>query len=171
MKMMTQEQINIAIKQLKNNELIILPTDTIYGISAIFTDKNKIKINNLKKSDLNKPLIILVSSLIDAKKIIDLNDLIIDKLTSSKPTTVIAKAKHTSENIGIRIVNRNDIKKIIKEVGPIFSTSVNVSGNHFLFEEIDLNNFSSEIKNVFWVGNLDRNPSQIYEIITNSKKR
>ncbi|AHB36802.1 L-threonylcarbamoyladenylate synthase [Spiroplasma apis] len=171
MKFLNRFKINQAINLLKKNEIIILPTDTIYGLSSIVNADNAQKINELKQSDLTKPLIILVSNLKQASKLIEMNDDVENYLMSDYPTTVIAKSlKNKQSTIAIRVVKRKDIKTIIDNVGPIYSTSVNVSGQNPLSEKSELFTFLGKNK-CFFIGNLNNPPSRLVNIITNEKKR
>ncbi|UKS53811.1 translation factor [Mycoplasma feriruminatoris] len=160
--MLTDIKINKAIELLKNNQIIILPTDTIYGLSAVYSLENQIRVNQVKNADITKPLIVLISSLdqLDNLDITDLSDK--DYLLNDEPTTVIFKTK--SSSMGIRLVKRDDIKKIINTVGPIISTSVNLHNNKHLTKEVDLINFNQNIE-VFFDNELNNKPSKIYSSI------
>ncbi|QGS52418.1 Sua5/YciO/YrdC/YwlC family protein [Spiroplasma tabanidicola] len=163
-------QKELAIKLLKSNEIIILPTDTIYGLSALVSEENRIKINKKKNSSLDKPLIILVSSLDQASKFIDLNEEIIKVLKDDQPTTAIFKKEFANETYAIRLVKRKDICEIIENVGPIFSTSVNISNEKFLSNQTELENFIGK-KNCFYTDFLDAKPSKILDFTSKSIKR
>lgn len=154
-------EIKQAIAKLENNEIIILPTDTIYGLSAQFNFENKIKINQLKSADLAKPLILLISNLEQVNGLAILNDKTIKLLNSELPITVIVPG---IESLAIRLVKRNDLKEIIDIVGPIYSTSVNFHGQKPLMEKVDLEQFDSTIQ-VFWDQPLNSNPSKIFDAI------
>ena len=59
-----------AEKVLQNGGLVVLPTDTLYGLCASVYDKKAIdKIYRIKERDKKKPLILLIHSLEDLKKI------------------------------------------------------------------------------------------------------
>ncbi|AJM72180.1 L-threonylcarbamoyladenylate synthase [Mycoplasma yeatsii] len=160
--MLKSHEENKAIELLKQNKIIILPTDTIYGLSAVYSLENEREINRIKKADLNKRLIILISNL-DQLKDLDIVDQT-DKelLLSNDPTTVIFKTKDSS--IAVRLVKRQDIKNIINKVGPIISTSVNFHKSEPLKTKIDLENFNKDIV-VFFDEQLNGLPSRIYDSI------
>ncbi|EOA07179.1 Hypothetical protein MYEA_4420 [Mycoplasma yeatsii 13926] len=160
--MLKNHEENKAIELLKQNKIIILPTDTIYGLSAVYSLENERQINKIKKADLNKRLIILISSL-DQLKDLDIVDQT-DKelLLSDQPTTVIFKTKDSS--VAVRLVKRQDIKNIINTVGPIISTSVNFHKFEPLKTKIDLENFNKDIV-VFFDKELNGSASRIYDSI------
>jgi L-threonylcarbamoyladenylate synthase len=49
MQQLNPTEIQAAIAALSHNEIVILPTDTIYGISAIVSEDNARRINTIKK--------------------------------------------------------------------------------------------------------------------------
>jgi len=91
MEFLNKEKMTQAINLLKENKIIILPTDTIYGLSALVNNKNMVKINKLKNSELFKPLIILVADFNQANLFIDIDQEIKEILLDEEPTTVIFK--------------------------------------------------------------------------------
>lgn len=170
MELLNKEKITQAINLLKKNKIIILPTDTIYGLSALVNDKNMLKINKLKNSESSKPLIVLVADFNQAKLFIDINQEIKEILLDEEPTTVIFKKEKAKKCWAIRLVKRQDLKEIILSVGPIFSTSVNKSGADFLSSKLDLVNFLGE-EHCFYAGELKNSPSKIIDYINKSQKR
>ncbi|WP_031542262.1 L-threonylcarbamoyladenylate synthase [Mesoplasma photuris] len=161
--MLTSLQIKSAVEELKINKIVILPTDTIYGLSSILKKDLMTKINAYKNADLDKPLIVLISSLDQLENKISLSEDIKKILMSDQPTTVIFPLKN--ETIAIRMVNRIDIKEIINQVGPIFSTSVNITGSKPLRTFKELSNFHPDIK-VYYDDILNGQSSRIYNSIT-----
>ncbi|UWD34981.1 Sua5/YciO/YrdC/YwlC family protein [Mycoplasma cottewii] len=160
--MLKNHEENKAIELLKQNKIIILPTDTIYGLSAVYSLENEKQINKIKKADLNKRLIILISSLDQLKDLDVIDQTDKELLLSDQPTTVIFKTKDSS--VAVRLVKRQDIKNIINTVGPIISTSVNFHKSEPLKTKIDLENFNKDIV-VFFDKELNASPSRIYDSI------
>ncbi|WP_027063408.1 L-threonylcarbamoyladenylate synthase [Mesoplasma seiffertii] len=161
--MLSSTQINQAITALKNNEIIILPTDTIYGLSAIVQTSNQIRINELKQAEPNKPLIILFSRFeqIEDFDIFDRN--LYELMNSPIPTTVIIQ--HNQQTYALRKVIRKDLQTIIDQAGVIYSTSVNIHGQEPLRDEAELKRFSDQVK-VFFDEPLYGEPSKIYNSVT-----
>ncbi len=138
-----------AVEALRKGEVIVLPTDTVYGLGCICNSEQATdKIYNLKNRDRRKPLILFVS---DLKQVANLayNIPQIAKELMNKfwpgPLTVIFRAK---ENISIsqacifktdkfntisfRIPNHPIPRFLVKELRvPLATTSANISGyNH-----------------------------------------
>ena len=125
-------------------KIVILPTGTIYGLSAKYDDRDSIdKIHNIKRRKKNQPFIILISRLDDLKKLASgINPMarkIIKKfwdIKDPKPLTMIFKKNRALEsfitggspNIAIRLADTGFLREIIKICGPIISTSATVSG-------------------------------------------
>ncbi|WP_342252714.1 Sua5/YciO/YrdC/YwlC family protein [Spiroplasma endosymbiont of Amphibalanus improvisus] len=160
-----------------NFKLGILPTDTIYGYTCLIGDHNsKNKIFELKKRPKNKELIVLVNSVKMLKELIILKQKDENILgTQNEPTTIIGLKNldypysdliSEIDSIGVRVINKPWLQKLISETGPLFSTSVNVSGENYL---LDLENYNNDKKVDFIVkdGKLDNKPSKIYNSITN----
>jgi len=141
-KITTFEKNNIIqiTNSLKTGKVVVLPTDTLYGMSCLATNKKSIdKIYNLKKRDKNKAFIILISKLDDLKKfrVEVTNDQ--KKILQNNwpaPLTVVFDTPgdkfnylHNGKNsLGFRIADVPLLNQIINETGPIVSTTVNLSG-------------------------------------------
>ncbi len=66
---MTKNKIEIAKKLLQSGELVIFPTETVYGLGGNANDKNAIKrIYNIKKRPTNNPIICHFESIEEIKK-------------------------------------------------------------------------------------------------------
>ncbi|AKU80154.1 Sua5/YciO/YrdC/YwlC family protein [Spiroplasma turonicum] len=163
---LNKKAVKEAVGNLLNNSIVILPTDTIYGLSSVVSLENARKINNIKKSNIDKKLIILISKL----RHLTYMDIKIDKkiknilMNSKEPTTILLKNKN-NEVFGIRKPKRKDILKVINKTGPLFSTSVNYSGDIFKSTKKDLSDFAKEnqIKCFFWVGTLNNKASKLLD--------
>lgn len=141
-----ENNIDLLINKVKklNNELIIFPTDTVYGlgikISKLEDFKENIKkIYIAKQRESSKQIILLLSDIeliynfisddynIRIKKIID--SFLPGDLTIIFNSNEYIKNNTGYETIGIRIPNNNLIRKFIREIGGyIFTSSANLSG-------------------------------------------
>jgi len=156
----------LANENLKE-KIFVIPTDTIYGFSALSFDEIGIKkIYKIKNREKNKPLINLISSLNDLKKFkIKLNQrqkIFLEKIWPGK-ISVILKDKNGNK-ISFRIPQKRNLRNFIKKVGPIVSTSLNKSGEKFHKDLSKIKNFP-EIHFYIDEGTLDYSESTIIEII------
>jgi len=137
-----QSLIKAAARSLKEGRVLVLPTDTIYGLSCRADDKTAIKkIFRLKKRDPKTALSVLVNSLAMLKKYVFLSrrqeELVKHYSRGSRPTTVILRRRGNlpreltgiSDGLALRLPKSKFLIKILDRVGvPLVSTSLNVSG-------------------------------------------
>ena len=113
----------------------ILPCDTIYGLSGIADKPRADRIYEIKRRPLSKSFIILMD-----KDTLQHSSLIVpDELMERWPApfTAILKAPDGSTH-AVRIPSDPFIQDVIAISGPIFSTSVNFSGEPSLLSFDDI---------------------------------
>ena len=135
------KELNTIIDLIKANEIVIVPTETVYGLAANGTSDEackKIFIAKGRKQD--NPLIIHVSDKEMINKITKERTPMEEKLINSfmpGPFTLILRKKKmicdvatcSGETVGIRMPNNKIIHEIIAKSGiPIAAPSANVSG-------------------------------------------
>ena len=135
-----RNQLNEVLQTITQEDVIIFPTDTVYGIGAsIFSPKALDKIFEIKNLPTDKSLIVLCADelqleeivgplSVDVKKIIDAflpgGLTLILKCYMSLPEE-ITRGKQT---IGVRIPDHPLALELLKEFGPLATTSANISG-------------------------------------------
>lgn len=140
-------------------KLVMMPTDTIDGISVRADDKKAVeRVYQIKKREKGKSLLILVSSISMLKKYCYLNSKQEIKLKNlwrqERPTTVLLLKKKllapnisSNEYLAVRLPKSDFLRKMIKSLRvPIVSTSLNISG--------EKNLSTTEAINAFRVNNL-----------------
>jgi len=135
--------ISFIAGSLKKGLVLVLPTDTIYGLSALAENQQALRrIYALKKRGTPKPLIILMSDLKMIKKyawVSPHQERQLKKIWGKKqaPTTVILKNKgklpkklvSPSGGLAVRLPKSIFLIKILKALArPLVSTSVNFTG-------------------------------------------
>ena len=131
-------------QRIKSGELIIYPTDTVYGLGAIIS--NEESINNIyfaKSRSFNSPLIALLSSVdkVDEVAEVSVEDReLLNKLAKAfwpgALTVILRKKDYIPEimvsggnTIGVRIPNLDLAIKILDLAGGVLATtSANISG-------------------------------------------
>jgi L-threonylcarbamoyladenylate synthase len=138
-----QNDIINSLQILNNSEIILYPTDTIWGIGCDATNGNAvIKIYTLKKREEKKSMIILVADENMIRKYVsDASQKILSYISSAQiPTTAIFKNAillpsqlvNEDGSIAIRIPKNDFCLELIKQFGkPVVSTSANISGENF----------------------------------------
>ena len=133
-----QNSIGLASEALMRGELIIYPTDTIYGIGADARSEACVhKVDQLKDRE-GKPLSIVVSDMAMAEHYCRINPLIgkFAKSLLPGPYTFVLERKGegiarnaAGDTVGIRIPKCEFTLALVRAVGfPIISTSANISG-------------------------------------------
>ena len=123
-----------------------MPTDTIYGLVGSALNKKAVKkIYEVRKRDLKKPLIILISSLDNLKDFgIDLSDksypqkITLNKIWPGKITLILPlrrsglrKMEYLHRGTGklaFRFPENDRLIKILKRAGPLVAPSANLEG-------------------------------------------
>lgn len=138
----SKEAVIEAIKSVKNGEVLVLATDTIYGLVADATSKKATdKIFKIKNRQKSKPLPVFVKDINMAKKIANINKNQEEFLKEVWPgkVTVVLERKKTSDisknifgnkkTIGIRWPDYKFINVLMNQIKkPLTGTSANLSG-------------------------------------------
>lgn len=131
------------------NKVLIFPTDTVYGMGvSIFDKEGQDEIYRIKGRPSNKRLSVLCSSIEDIASIAELTPDAEKLVNEYMPggLTIILKAKdivisdYIYDTIAIRIPNHPLALRIIKQNGPMATTSVNLSG------EVAMNDYFEIVK-------------------------
>ena len=153
-----KNRLDSAIKTLNEKDLIIYPTDTLYGLGADATNTSAIKkINQIKKR--KTPLSIMIDNIKNIEKYAEYDTKTFEQIKKILPGsfTILLKAKknnlsylvqNNSDKIGIRIPNHEFCLQLLKKYKkPIITTSVNIHGTENLnnIEEIEQTFFNINI--------------------------
>lgn len=140
MKRYTQKEINELAEILKNDGVISVPTDTVFGVCARICSKeahdNLVKV---KKRPYNKLFPVMCADKEQIKSIAIVNEKterIIRKFMPGPITIILPKQPELSEyvnngesTIAIRMATSKPVEELIRKTGsPIFMSSANQSG-------------------------------------------
>lgn len=153
MKRYNKNQIEELSKLLKNNGVISVPTDTVYGIcGSINSPEAQTKLKEIKKRPESKlfPIMCAYIEQIKSIAIVDNKSKKIIKEFMPGPITIVLRKNEKlpeyinngKETIAIRMATSNELKELIKSLGcPVFMTSANKSGEEVCknLEEIEKN--------------------------------
>lgn len=170
-----------TINTLKNGNLVIFPSDTVYGVLVDATNELAVKkLTTFKNRPAGKPISVFCNfNLIDRLVLVDTDHLTILKQILPGPFTVILPSKHKvsklleseTGTLGIRIPMYRYIEELVGQFNkPITATSANLAGRppHYSIESL-LNQISEKQKKlidlVVDAGNLPRNkPSTVVDL-------
>ena len=134
----SKNELDVIIEDLKQGNVVAIPTDTVYGVAAIINDQALVKLFELKQRE-NKPIAVLAYNLEQIKSVV--NDIsfevatLVDQFLPGPLTLVLEKKEGLSDiltqglsTVGVRIPNDSVTLQVLKEVGPLAVTSANLSG-------------------------------------------
>jgi len=160
-------------KEIKEGKIGVIPTDTIYGIvCSAFDKKNVEKLYTLRKRDLKKPMIVLISSLKD----LELFNVKIDKKIASKywpgKTSIILPVKkfeylhRGKKSLAFRLPKDENLIQILKVSGPIVAPSANIEGKEPATTIDEAKKYFGENINFYLnIGKLKSKPSKIISLL------
>jgi L-threonylcarbamoyladenylate synthase len=156
----------LLLKILKNKGIGILPCDTIYGIVGV-APATKAKIGKIKGRSLQKSFLELIPS-IDWLKEYTLQTLPHEFVPYwPGPLTLIFKGKKGKEKVALRIPEDEILIDLLLSLQlPLYSTSVNFSGQDYLWKIADIIRiFEKKVDIIVDGGDLpDLSPSTIVDI-------
>ena len=145
--------------KLNAGDVIIFPTDTVYGIGAKIDDVLAMKkIYEIKQRPQEKRLAVLCASLEDIEKVAYLTDDAVKLIKNFMPggLTIILKSKPEVRNefiyetIAVRIPNHELALRILKVNGPMATSSVNRFGLAPLNDYVEIvKQFQSEVLYIY----------------------
>jgi L-threonylcarbamoyladenylate synthase len=126
----TTLQLNEIAQLLREGSVILLPTDTIYGLHARALDENAVeRIREIKGRDDTKPFIVLASSMDDLQQLgISAPAEVLTALASIWPAPLTAILPRGGSTLAVRIPALDWLRELIERTGPLVSTSANRSG-------------------------------------------
>jgi len=174
---MDKQVLSKAISALKSGDIIVYPTDNLYGLGAdVFNDNAVKKVFKVKNRPFNLPISVAVSCIEDLKKIAFVNDKakkIIDMFLPGRLTLILKKKKTISslvtgslDNIAIRIPDNVFAIELLSTFGPLTCTSANIHGKDTptVISDIRMQFKQSDISVYMDYGKLNGKPSTIVDL-------
>lgn len=173
---MKRSDLSDAAKALKNGEVVVYPTDTLYALGAdIYNEGAVKKIFEIKRRPYSYPFSVAVANFDEIDKISFTNDLVkrVVKRFLPGPLTLILKKKDSVssivtgglDKIAVRIPKNDVALDLLSRFGPLTATSANIHGKKTSYVIKDLKmQFSNEISVYLDDGRLDVKPSTIVDL-------
>ena len=134
----TTVQVHEIARLLLEGRVLLLPTDTIYGLHAVATDADAVgRIVEIKGRDETKPFVVIASSIDQFAELGVVADPdLLDRLASlwPAPLTVILQlanpipASRGASTLAVRVPDLEWLRDLAARTGPLVSTSANRSG-------------------------------------------
>ena len=169
----TDQYIELAYDALNNGEIIVYPTDTLYGFGVDATNTKAIQNLNRLKGRV-QPLSIIINTIEEISDFSKINESLLNEIKKYFPgkyTALLNAKKHNlspliqngSTKIGLRIPNHSfpiKLTKLLKK--PIVTTSINRHGNEALN---DVTQVEIDFPNIDIFEDVNHNPSKGSTII------
>lgn len=127
------------VTALKNGEVAVIPTDTLYGIVASALDPQAVEnIYKLRRRNPDKPCIILISDYSDLETLgIDVDSdqkKVLDEFWPGPVSMILPTKKDApylhrgTKTLAVRLPQNDDLCDFIRQTGPLIAPSVNIEG-------------------------------------------
>ncbi len=124
---------------LLDGQVVILPTDTVYGLVACATNASAVaKIFELKQRPIDSAIAVLFADLDQVTRYVELNKAgqVLAKKFWPGPLTIVAKridqlaiAAGTNDTLGVRCPDDKFLCNVASQVGPLAASSANLHGH------------------------------------------
>ncbi len=141
-------------------KLFLVTTDTVPGIGAPMNYFGLRALYKIKKRDKNKKIIVMISSLEEARKMKGWNqksEKLAKKHWPGKVTLAISK------KLALRIPGNKKLRELISKKGPVYMTSANISGQPQLSFKEAKKTFK-QIKETYYFGEGNNKTSTIIRV-------
>jgi len=106
--------------------VVLLPTDTIYGLHASAADEEAVRrIRLMKGRDADKPFVVIAGSV---EQVRELGAVVPKVLHQIWPAPVTAVLRRREGTVAVRIPDLAWLRDLLQRTGPLVSTSANHSG-------------------------------------------
>jgi L-threonylcarbamoyladenylate synthase len=142
--------------------VVLLPTDTIYGLHAVATsEEGAAKIASMKGREEGKRFVIIAASVDQLR---EYGAVVPDVLRSVWPAPLTAIVPHPSGTVAVRVPALPWLRELLQQTGPLISTSANRSGEAPVREPSELaRDLQNQIDFALDAGPRDGNPSAIVD--------
>lgn len=139
-KVVSKQEMNEIIETLKSNQVVAFPTETVFGLGAMFNSLEALdQLVKSKHRDASKAITLMVSDVLEIENyayVTSRDWKIIHSFMPGKITLILNKKENVSkqmtsnkETIGIRIPDDEFVLSLLKKTGPLLVTSANMSGS------------------------------------------
>lgn len=155
-------ELNVAVQKIENNQIVGIPTETVYGIGANPYSQNAVdNLFKIKEREDNKPISLLIHSFAELHKLnvkTEIPEVV--ELYWPGPLTIVVEINDpfpagigtsNPNSVGIRVPENSLAIELLKLTGPLAVTSANISGNdeannHIEAEQIFGNSVSAYLE-------------------------
>jgi len=121
----TESQLDEIAALLRSGGIVLLPTDTIYGLHALANDASAARIAAIKSRGQEKRFVIISASVAQLRS---MGAEVPEKLNNIWPAPLTAVLRRGSETIAARVPDLRWLRDLLERTGPMISTSANRRG-------------------------------------------
>ncbi|WP_176451482.1 MULTISPECIES: L-threonylcarbamoyladenylate synthase [unclassified Halorubrum] len=144
-----REDVRRAAAAVADGELVVYPTETVYGLGGDALDPDAVeRVFDLKRRDRSNPLSLGVASVDDALRYARPTEFAVAfaRAFLPGPVTVVVERGDAvpdaltagSDRVGVRVPDQPVARALLRETGPLTATSANVSGTGSVTRPDDL---------------------------------
>ena len=146
---------------IRSGAVILMPTDTIYGLHAMATDESAARIAQIKDRDEVKRFVTIAASI---EQLESLGAEVPPVLRDIWPAPLTAVIRRGAQSFAARVPDLQWLRDVLQRTGPLISTSANRTGEAPIVEPADLSpELLSEINAIVDAGRREGKASAIVD--------
>lgn len=146
-----------AAQVLTSGGVVIIPSDSSYGLAALAKNSQAVeKLYQIKGREKNKPSLVIISSMEQARKLVKLTPLAEELAKKHWPggLTMVLEAKEgdfpnqiygSGKTLAVRLPNHAKLQELAQEVGSFILPSANFAGGAPPFEFSQINEYLKQL--------------------------
>jgi L-threonylcarbamoyladenylate synthase len=157
----TEQQLDEVAALLRSGGIVLLPTDTIYGLHALANDASAARVAAIKERDQEKRFVIIAASIAQLRSA---GAEIPSMLNNIWPAPMTAILRRGAETIAARVPDLQWLRDLLERTGLLISTSANRSGEPpITIPDALSNELLRAIDGIVDAGSRDGKPSAIVD--------
>lgn len=174
-----EDAVELVVSALRRGEVVVIPTDTVYGLAADPTSPDAMRrLFALKERPQGVPVAVLIGSFDQARRLVEITPTFQALADAHWPgaLTIVANQNpqrdqqlHLGEvtTVGVRLPDHDLIAACAKAFGPIAATSANHHGEPTITDPAELEaSFGDEVELIIDGGVLDGIASTVVKVTT-----
>jgi L-threonylcarbamoyladenylate synthase len=149
--------------------VVLLPTDTIYGLHAVAANEAAVaRIAGIKGREEGKRFVVIGASV---DQLVRYGAAVPELLRSIWPAPLTAVVPHPSGSLALRVPDLLWLRKLVERTGPLVSTSANRSGETPIQQPADLaSDLQQRIDSALDTGPCEAKPSTLVDFTATSPR-
>ncbi len=129
---------NEIINLILDGNVVAIPTETVWGLAALPSNEGRENLAKTKGNDLNKSYTLMCATKHEVEQIFQNNPTALKLVKEFVPGPITVIGVASGMKIGVRVPDWEDTLDILRQTGPLFVTSANLSGENPLTNREDI---------------------------------